>query len=385
MPLTGRRSVKAVASSLFALTKPRIIELLLVTTIPTMLLADRGLPSVRVLLVTLAGGALAAGSANTINCYIDRDIDAVMRRTSRRPLARPAPMAVVRPLEALIFGIVLGAASTVLLGTLVNWLSAILADAAILFYVFVYTIGLKRRTASNIVIGGAAGCFPVLVGWSAVTGTVTLPAIVLFAVIFFWTPPHFWALAMKFRDDYAAASVPMLPVVAPATVVARKILFYSYVMVASTLALAPYAGWIYTLCAAGLGGWFLAEAHRLHARVYRAARPVPAAQAVAAAVGAPAVGAPVAGPPAVSPAAMGPAAVGPAAVGPAAVGPAAVGPAPAEPAVGGGRAVEEGTCAGLARPSANPASMRLFHLSIAYLTLLFAAIAVVSLLPWGRW
>jgi heme o synthase len=332
----GRRSPRAVAQALFALTKPRIIELLLVTTIPTMLLADRGLPSVRILLVTLAGGALAAGSANTINCYIDRDIDAVMRRTSRRPLARPAPMAVVKPLEALIFGIVLGAASTVLLGTLVNWLSAILADAAILFYVFVYTIGLKRRTASNIVIGGAAGCFPVLVGWSAVTGTVSLPAIVLFAVIFFWTPPHFWALAMKFRDDYAAARVPMLPVVAPATVVVRKILFYSYVMVASTLALAPYAGWIYTVCAVGLGGWFLAEAHRLHARVTRAAAPAPPPATVAAAGGA-------------------------------------------------GREVAEGACAGIARPSANPASMRLFHLSIAYLTLLFAAIAVVSLLPWGRW
>ena len=340
IPVTGRRSVKAMASSLFALTKPRIIELLLVTTIPTMLLADRGLPSVRILLVTLAGGALAAGSANTINCYIDRDIDALMRRTSRRPLARPAPMAVVKPFEALIFGIVLGAASTVLLGTLVNWLSAILADAAILFYVFVYTIGLKRRTASNIVIGGAAGCFPVLVGWSAVTGTVSLPAIVLFAVIFFWTPPHFWALAMKFRDDYAAASVPMLPVVAPATVVARKILIYSYVMVASTLALAPYAGWIYTVCAIGLGGWFLAEAHRLHTRVNRAAVPVPAVP-VPATAGATAASA--------------------------------------------GREVDEGTCAGIARPSASPASMRLFHLSIAYLTLLFAVIAVVSLLPWGRW
>jgi heme o synthase len=330
----GRRSPRAVAQALFALTKPRIIELLLVTTIPTMLLAERGLPSVRILLVTLAGGALAAGSANTINCYIDRDIDAVMRRTSRRPLARPAPMAVVKPFEALIFGIVLGAAATVLLGTMVNWLSAILADAAILFYVFIYTIGLKRRTPSNIVIGGAAGCFPVLVGWSAVTGTVSLPAIVLFAVIFFWTPPHFWALAMKFRDDYAAASVPMLPVVAPPTVVARKILFYSYVMVASTLALAPYAGWIYTVCAAGLGGWFLAEAHRLHSRVTRAAGPAPA---------------------------------------------------PVAAAGGAGREVDEGTCAGIARPSANPASMRLFHLSIAYLTLLFAVIAVVSLLPWGRW
>src|SRR5690348_17844525 len=255
------------ASALFALTKPRIIELLLVTTIPTMLLAERGLPSVRILLVTLVGGALAAGSANTINCYIDRDIDAVMRRTARRPLARPAPMAMVKPSEALIFGIVLGVASTVLLGTLVNWLSAVLADAAILFYVFIYTIGLKRRTASNIVIGGAAGCFPALVGWAAVTGRVSIAAVVLFAVIFFWTPPHFWALAMKFRDDYAAAGVPMLPVVAPPAVVARKILIYSYVMVAATLALAPYAGWIYGVLAVGLGVWFLAEAHRLHARV----------------------------------------------------------------------------------------------------------------------
>jgi heme o synthase len=352
LPLTGTagpRSLRAVAQALFALTKPRIIELLLVTTIPTMLLAERGLPSIRILLVTLAGGALAAGSANTINCYIDRDIDAVMRRTSRRPLARPAPMAVVKPLEALIFGIVLGAAATVLLGTLVNWLSAILADAAIFFYVFVYTIGLKRRTASNIVIGGAAGCFPVLVGWSAVTGRVGLPAIVLFAIIFFWTPPHFWALAMKFRDDYAKASVPMLPVVAPASVVARKILIYSYVMVASTLALAPYAGWFYTICAAGLGAWFLAEAHRLHARVTRAARPAPAAVMPVAAEATPAPAGETA------------------------------------PAGGAGRPVDEGTCAGLARPSVNPASMRLFHLSIAYLTLLFAVIAVVSLLPWGRW
>ena len=238
--VAGRRSARVVARSLFALTKPRIIELLLVTTIPTMLLAQRGLPSVRVLVVTLVGGAFAAGSANTINCYIDRDIDAIMKRTSRRPLARKAPPAVVRPAEALVFGIVLGIASTLLLGTLVNWLSAVLADAAILFYVFVYTLGLKRRTPSNIVIGGAAGCFPVLIGWSAVTDTVSLPAVILFAVIFFWTPPHFWALAMKFRDDYAAASVPMLPVVATPAVVAQKILVYSYVMVAVTLGLAPY-------------------------------------------------------------------------------------------------------------------------------------------------
>jgi heme o synthase len=264
--IAGRRSPGVVARSLFALTKPRIIELLLVTTIPTMLLAQRGLPSARLVVLTLVGGAFAAGSANTINCYLDRDIDAVMRRTSRRPLAKPTPLAVIKPAEALVFGIVLGAAATALLGLTVNWLSAALADAAILFYVFIYTLGLKRRTPSNIVIGGAAGCFPVLVGWSAVTGRVGLPALVLFAVIFFWTPPHFWALAMKFKDDYAAASVPMLPVVAPATVVARKILIYSYVMVATTLLLAPYAGWLYAACAAGLGGWFLAEAHRLQRR-----------------------------------------------------------------------------------------------------------------------
>jgi len=347
--LAGRRSVRVVARSLFALTKPRIIELLLVTTIPTMLLAQRGLPSVRLLVVTLVGGAFAAGSANTINCYIDRDIDAKMRRTSRRPLAKPTPLAVIKPAEALVFGIVLGAASTVLLGTLVNWLSAVLADAAILFYVFIYTIGLKRRTPSNIVIGGAAGCFPVLVGWSAVTGTVSLPAVVLFAIIFFWTPPHFWALAMKFKDDYAAASVPMLPVVAPPTVVARKILLYSYVMVAATLALAPYAGWLYTACAAGLGAWFLLEAHRLQLRVTRMTRTGDGGQPAAAAV---------------------------------AAGSAAAGAAAGH---GTGPTVAEGACAGVVQPSANPAPMRLFHLSIAYLTLLFAVIAVTSLLPWGSW
>jgi heme o synthase len=305
----GRRSLAAVARALFLLTKPRIIELLLVTTLPTMLLADRGLPSLRLIAVTLAGGALAAGSANTLNCYLDRDIDAVMKRTSGRPLVARGGRAVVKPLEALISGVLLGAVSTLLLGLAANWLAAVLADGAILFYVFVYTLGLKRRTASNIVIGGAAGCFPVLVGWAAVTGRVSVWAWVLFAVIFFWTPPHFWALAMKFRDDYAAANVPMLPVVAAPAVVARKIVGYSYVMVAATLALAPYAGWIYGACALALGGWFLAEAHQLRGRI------------------------------AASPAGTGAA-----------------------------------------------APMRLFHLSIVYLTLLFAAVAVTALLlPAGRW
>ncbi len=227
----GRRPARLIARSLFLLTKPRIIELLLVTTLPTMMLADRGLPSVWLIGVTLVGGALAAGSANTLNCYIDRDIDAVMKRTRGRPLVARASVhggsgaegsTAVKPGEALVSGILLGAASTLLLGLAANWLAAVLADAAILFYVFVYTLGLKRRTASNIVIGGAAGCFPVLVGWAAVTGKVSWWAGVLFAVIFFWTPPHFWALAMKFKDDYAAANVPMLPVVAsPAAVAAQ--------------------------------------------------------------------------------------------------------------------------------------------------------------------
>ena len=255
------------ARALFLLTKPRIIELLLVTTLPAMLLAQRGLPGPGLIGVTLLGGALAAGSANTLNCYIDRDIDAIMRRTARRPLVAKGCKATVKPGEALVSGILLGAASTLLLGLLANWLSAALADGAILFYVFVYTLGLKRRTASNIVIGGAAGCFPVLVGWAAVTGTVAWPAIALFAVIFFWTPPHFWALAMKFKDDYASAGVPMLPVVASPATVARKILGYSYLMVGATLALVPYAGWIYAACASGLGGWFLLEAHRLRSLV----------------------------------------------------------------------------------------------------------------------
>jgi heme o synthase len=271
----GRRSPRLLAKSLLALTKPRIIVELLVTTVPTMLLARRGVPAIELIVVTLVGGTLAAGSANTINCFIDRDIDAVMRRTSRRPLVAKGTGAAIKPAEALVFGILLGAASTVLLGTLVNWLAAALADAAILFYIFVYTLGLKRRTASNIVIGGAAGCFPVLVGWAAVTGRVGLPAVVLFAVIFFWTPPHFWALAIKFRDDYAAANVPMLPVVASESVVTRKIVIYSYVMVAATLALVPYAGWLYGCCAVGLGTWFLAEAHALRGRVVAGDAPAP--------------------------------------------------------------------------------------------------------------
>ncbi|MBO0804981.1 MAG: heme o synthase [Nocardiopsaceae bacterium] len=259
------RNPRAVAAALVALTKPRIIELLLVTTVPAMLLAQRGLPSPGLVLVTLIGGTLAAGSANTINCYLDRDIDALMARTSRRPLVNES--GAVKPSEALAWGVSLGAVATLLLGLLANWLAASLADAAILFYVFVYTLLLKRRSPSNIVIGGAAGCFPVLVGWAAVRGTVAVPALVLFAIIFLWTPPHFWALAMKFRRDYETAGVPMLPVVAAPAVVTRNILWYSCAMVAATLALVPYAGWIYGAAALVLGAWFLAEARALHRQV----------------------------------------------------------------------------------------------------------------------
>jgi protoheme IX farnesyltransferase len=256
-----------------ALTKPRIIELLLVTTVPAMVLAARGMPGGWLILATLVGGSLAAGSANTINCYVDRDIDQVMRRTSARPLVRHE----VAPRSALIFGLVLAVLATVELWFTTNWLSALLADGAIAFYVFVYTLGLKRRTPSNIVIGGAAGCFPVLIGWSAVTGTVGWSAVLLFLVVFFWTPPHFWALAMRFRDDYAAAGVPMLPVVATPQAVARRIVAYSWLMVLASLALVPVArlGLIYLISAAALGGWFVLGAHALLARTTAGRDPRP--------------------------------------------------------------------------------------------------------------
>jgi heme o synthase len=257
---------RAVVGQYIALTKPRIIELLLVTTLPVMILAARGLPDLTTALATLVGGTLAAASANTINCVVDRDIDAVMRRTRRRPMARHA----VSPAAALRFGLVLAVIATLVLGFGANWLSAVLALGAIAFYVFVYTLGLKRRTPSNIVIGGAAGCFPVLIGWAAVRGDVGWPAVVLFAVVFLWTPPHFWALAIRFRDDYAAAGVPMLPVVASPAAVTRRIVVYSWAMVAASLLLIPFgAGPVYAGAAVLLGAGFLVEAHRLDRRVRR--------------------------------------------------------------------------------------------------------------------
>ena len=246
-----------------ALTKPRIIELLLVTTVPTMVLAAGGVPSVWLMVAVVVGGTLAAGGANAINMYVDRDIDDVMRRTRHRPLPRHA----VSPRRALFFGIALSVASFVFLALVVNLLSALLAVSAIGFYVFVYTLWLKRSTPRNIVIGGAAGCVPVLVAWAAVTGEVGLPALVLFGIVFYWTPPHFWALALQYRSDYAAANVPMLPVVRGEAETARQIVLYTIVLVGVSLLLLPAAGmgWIYLVAAVVLGGLFLWGAIRLRA------------------------------------------------------------------------------------------------------------------------
>jgi protoheme IX farnesyltransferase len=245
-----------------ALTKPRIIELLLVTTVPTMLVAEQGMPSVWLMVATVIGGTLAAGGANAINMYVDRDIDAVMRRTRNRPLVT----GLIKPLHALTFAIGLEIVAFAWLWGFVNLLSAVLAVAACLFYVFVYTLWLKRSSASNIVIGGAAGAAPVLIGWSAVTDSLAWAPWLLFAVIFFWTPPHFWALAVRYRDDYAAADVPMLPVVASLRSTSIRILAYTAVVWVLTLAFAPVAdmGAIYWVAALVLGAVFMAFAVRLY-------------------------------------------------------------------------------------------------------------------------
>jgi protoheme IX farnesyltransferase len=260
------RTRPSTVAAYIALTKPRIIELLLVTTLPAMVLAAHGLPGWGVVVATMVGGTLAAGSANALNCYVDRDIDAVMRRTGHRPLARHD----VSPTGALVFGLLLGAVAVVTMGVVTNWLAGGLTIAAIAFYVVVYTMLLKRRTAQNIVWGGAAGCMPVLIGWAAVTGRVGWPAVVLFAVVFFWTPPHFWALAIRYRDDYARAAVPMLPVVASPVRVAREIVVYSWLTVAATIVLWPVAtGWLYGVLASLAGLVLLGAAHRLLRRTAR--------------------------------------------------------------------------------------------------------------------
>src|SRR3984885_4312962 len=246
--------VSTILLAYLALTKPRVIELLLVTAIPAMLLAHRGSVNPLLILNTLVGGMLAAA-----------DIDKKMKRTAQRPLARAA----VPTGHALVFGLVLSVASFVWLWWTTNLLSGLLAVGTIAFYVFVYTLLLKRRTSQNVVWGGAAGCMPVMIAWSAVTGTIAWPALVMFAIIFFWTPPHTWALAMRYKDDYKAAGIPMLPAVATERQVTKQILIYTWLTVAATLALALAAGWLYTAVAAVAGVWFLAMAHQLYAGVRR--------------------------------------------------------------------------------------------------------------------
>ena len=238
-----------------ALTKPRIIELLLVTTVPTQVVAAQGLPPLDLVIWTVLGGTLAAGGANAINMVVDRDIDRLMERTRNRPLVTGE----VTPREALIFAFVLEVLAFALLWTAVNLLSAVLAVAACLFYVFVYTLWLKRSSTSNIVIGGAAGAVPVLVGWASVTGTLAWAPVILFAIIFYWTPPHFWALAIRYREDYQAADVPMLPAVASLRTTALRIVGYTVLLWALTLLFSPVAGMggLYLTAAILLGGWYL--------------------------------------------------------------------------------------------------------------------------------
>lgn len=296
-PVDGRGTEPAVSSSprgrgllldawetvlaYVALTKPRVIELLLVAAIPAMLQADRGEVHAKIIILTLIGGFLGAGSANSLNMVVDADIDKVMKRTERRPLARRT----VTPRAALVFGLTLGVVSFFWLWRLANSLTAgIFILITIAFYVLVYSMILKRRTAQNVVWGGAAGCMPVLIGWAAVKDNMDVPMgdalhwwqpVVLFLVIFFWTPPHTWALAMRYKDDYERAGVPMLPVIMEAPRVTLRIVIYTWATVLCTIALIPAAGWIYAAAALGAGVWFLAMAHRLHGDVSKGAEVKP--------------------------------------------------------------------------------------------------------------
>ncbi len=257
LEITVDLPVRSRLAAYVALTKPRIIELLLITTVPAMVLAAGGWPDPWLVVATLIGGTLSAAGANTLNCVYDADIDELMRRTRGRPLARHE----VTPQNALIFGVALGASGFVVLWVTSNLLAAALSTAALLFYVFVYTIYLKRRSTQNIVIGGAAGAAPALVGWAAVTGSLAVTPRVLFLIVFYWTPPHFWALAVRYKDDYANAGVPMLPVVAGVEHTTRRMLLYTGLMVGVSLLLVPVAGlrWVYLASALALGSWFLVD------------------------------------------------------------------------------------------------------------------------------
>ena len=250
-------SASGVVRAYIGLTKPRIIELLLVTTVPAMFLAAGGIPPLTLVLWTFVGGTLAAASANVFNSVLDRDIDEQMRRTRKRPMVQH----LVGRRAAYTYGVVLGVVSFIMLGFGANWLSAVLSLVANLYYVFVYTILLKRRTWQNIIWGGVAGCFPPLIGWTAVTGSIAWPPLVLFAIVFFWTPPHTWALGLRYREDYASVDVPMLPVVREAPHVARQILMYSVLTVATSMLLWPLAGtgWLYPAVALASGSWLVRE------------------------------------------------------------------------------------------------------------------------------
>lgn len=261
------RSLGTVVRAYVALTKPRVIELLLVTTIPVMVLAERGIPNLWLVVATVVGGALSAGSANAYNMFIDRDIDVHMGRTSARPLVTGD----ISGRSALVFASVLGVLSVAWLWVFTTPLAAGLSLGAILFYVFVYTLWLKRRSEQNIIWGGIAGCFPVLIGWAAVTGSLSLEAWILFLVVFLWTPPHYWPLSMKYREDYARVDVPMLAVVREAPVVGLQVILYAWATVAASLLLIPVApmGLLYSVVALGAGGWFVFESHRLYQRSLR--------------------------------------------------------------------------------------------------------------------
>ena len=261
------RSMRRTIKNYVALTKPRVMELLLVVTVPAMILAQGGLPNLWLVLATLIGGAMSAGSAGAFNCYIDRDMDRKMKRTKSRPLVTGE----ISDRNALIFSWVLGVLSVVWLAFTTNWLAAALGAGAIFFYVVIYTLILKRHSEQNIIWGGIAGCFPVLIGWAAVTGSLDWAAWVFFLIIFLWTPAHYWPLSMRYRDDYAAAGVPMLGVVRGRVTVGLQIILYTWATVASSLLLIPFGpmGWTYTVVAVGAGAYFLIEAHRLYGSAIR--------------------------------------------------------------------------------------------------------------------
>jgi protoheme IX farnesyltransferase len=256
-----------------ALTKPRVLELLLVTTVPVMILAQGGLPDIWLVLATVLGGSMSAGSAAAFNMYLDRDIDAHMQRTVNRPLVTGE----VSPRGALIFAWTLAAASTVWLWLTTNWLAAVLSAGAIFFYVVIYTMILKRRTEQNIVWGGIAGCFPVLIGWTAVTGSLSWTPMILFALVFLWTPPHYWPLSMKYKDQYEEVDVPMLGATRSGSQVGLQVILYAWATVACSLLLIPVAdmGLVYSVSAIVFGGWFVYESHRLYNRAVRGTEPRP--------------------------------------------------------------------------------------------------------------